>query len=420
MASPPGTDPLLGKTISGYRIIERIGEGGMGTVYKANQLALDRVVAFKVLPEELSGNPQFIARFEREAKLLAKLRHPNIVSIIDKGQQDNYFYLVMEYIPGGSLKDYMDSRNLSVDEKCKIFFQLCEALFYLHENGVIHRDIKPGNILIDEGDIPKLTDFGLAKMLGGEHPRFAPDVTRTGVIVGTPDYMAPEQRTDAKVDHRADLYSMGVVFYEMLTGRIPKAMSGPPSRFDNSVSPQLDRIVAKLLQEDPEQRFQSAGELLVALEDATGLRSPRRRQLLAREAAAERTVTCVICGRASSADSRTCDSCGSALWETCPECGKEYPLADGSCKCQRLKAILEEARELQSRGDRSAAKSLLRRAIDLDPENRSVQEMLESIEADTNLKPGSFEKVTYSAVMFALIIAIVIVFVILIWKLGLL
>lgn len=260
---PPAneTESLLspGVKLGQYEIRELIGRGGMGTVYKAHQPLLERFVAIKTLPTNLANDPEFVKRFNREAKALAGLSHPNIITIYDIGRENKYFYFIMEFVEGVTIRDLLEDRKLKPEETLKIIPQLCEALEYAHAEGVVHRDIKPENILIDKKGRVKITDFGLARIIKGDIP-FEP-ITKTREIMGTYDYMAPEQREDSKnVDHRADIYSLGVVFYEMLTGELPIGKFALPSQ-KVQIDVRLDDVVLKALEKEPARRYQRASEL---------------------------------------------------------------------------------------------------------------------------------------------------------------
>ena len=249
-------------------IVELIGRGGMGWVYLARQNKLDRRIALKILPPESARDPAFAERFQREARALAQLNHPNIVTIYDFGQAGPYFYFVMEYVDGANLRQLERTRRLTPEEAFAIVPRICEALQYAHEEGIVHRDIKPENILIDRRQRVKIADFGLAKLIGR-----APDVTLTGSqqALGTPHYMAPEQmESPTTVDHRADIYALGVVFYEMLTGELPLGRFEPPSQ-KLSVDVRLDEVVLKSLERSPDRRYQSARAVQTDVETiATG------------------------------------------------------------------------------------------------------------------------------------------------------
>ncbi len=246
-----------------------LGEGGMGVVYRARQKRLDRIVALKVLPEGLSQDPAFAERFEREARTLARLDHPHIVRVFDFGERDGLYYLLMEYVDGANLRDVLHEGRMRPEEALRIVPQICEGLQFAHDAGVIHRDVKPENILIDAQGNAKITDFGLAKLL--EHGPRDVTLTGTGQVMGTVQYMAPEQyRTPQTVDHRADIFSLGVVFYEMLTGELPVGRFRPPSH-DQAMDRRIDEIVLKALERERELRYQRVGQVST---DVYGLRQP--------------------------------------------------------------------------------------------------------------------------------------------------
>lgn len=266
-------ESLIGKSIGQYEIIEEIGRGGMGTVYKAYQRSLNRYVAIKILPLSKAQDPEFVERFYREARTAAALKHPNILPVYDAGSTEDFYYIVMGYAEGGTLEDLIRMGPLDIEIAIKIVVQLAEALEYAHSKGVIHRDIKPSNILLDEEGRPLLSDFGIAKALEGTK------LTQTGIIIGTPEYMSPEQGQGKKIDHRSDIYSLGVVLYEMLTGQLPfkadtpmgiiyKHISEPPPpirKLRPDVPKWLEEIIMKALAKNPEDRFQKARDLAQAL-----------------------------------------------------------------------------------------------------------------------------------------------------------
>ncbi len=259
--NPPEEDPLLQpkQLFHGLEIVRLLGRGGMGVVYQARQQALDRFVALKILPKKLATDPGFQVRFTREAKALASLSHPNIVTIHDFGQENGQFFLVMEFVDGVTLRQVMSGGKLAPEAALRIVPQLCDALEYAHGEGVVHRDIKPENIMIDKKGRVKIADFGLAKLVGTD--TVAPLLTQTNVVMGTPNYMAPEQIENPKgVDHRADIYSLGVVFYEMLTGELPLGRFQVPSK-KVQLDVRLDEVVLKTLEKEPERRYQSAGHV---------------------------------------------------------------------------------------------------------------------------------------------------------------
>lgn len=246
-------------------LLEFIGQGGMGYVYRARQRQLDRQVALKILPVTTGNDPTFVERFIREGRLLARLNHPNIVSVYDFGQSGDLCFLVMEYVDGVNLRQAMRSGRFSPREALAIVPSICEALQYAHEQGVLHRDIKPENILLDARGRVKIADFGIAKLVGDQTSDFT--LTASGVRLGTPHYMAPEQvESPSEVDHRADIYSLGVVFYELLTGELPLGRFAPPSA-KADLDARVDEIVLRALAKERELRQQSAGEVKTQVEE---------------------------------------------------------------------------------------------------------------------------------------------------------
>lgn len=258
---------LIGHTLGRYHIIEQLGEGGMAVVYKAYDMRLERNVAVKVILPQKQHTEKFIKRFEREAKALAHLSHPNIVKVIDYGEHENMPFLVMEYISGGTLKQKLSGKAIPWQDAVRILIPIARALGHAHQQRIIHRDVKASNILITDSGEPMLSDFGIAKILEVEETL---DLTGTGVGVGTPEYMSPEQAQGKPVDERSDIYSLGVVFYEMVTGRKPyqadtpmavafKLASEPlpsPRNFVASLPVSIEQLLVKALAKDAKNRFQ--------------------------------------------------------------------------------------------------------------------------------------------------------------------
>jgi tRNA A-37 threonylcarbamoyl transferase component Bud32 len=270
---PPEAPPIerIAAAFPQLEIAELIGAGGMGAVYKARQPKLERWVALKILPEKLAADPAFTERFTREARLLGRLNHPNIVAVYDFGQSGGFFFLLMEYVDGINLREAMATGRFSPVQALAIVPRICEALQYAHDEGILHRDIKPANILLDAKGRVKIADFGIAKLAGAVE-----DValTASGAAVGTPHYMAPEQLEHPReVDQRADIYSLGVVFYEMLTGELPIGRFAPPSE-KATVDPRVDPIVLQSLERDREKRFRSANEVKTRVENLSSSPPP--------------------------------------------------------------------------------------------------------------------------------------------------
>jgi tRNA A-37 threonylcarbamoyl transferase component Bud32 len=261
--APPPPPEEIAKLFPQLEILETLGRGGMGAVYKARQPRLDRVVALKILSPERKGDPQFAERFEREARTLARLHHPNIVAIYDFGEVQGNFYLLMEYVDGLTLRQLLQTRKLTPEEALVIVPKICEALQYAHQQAVVHRDIKPENILLDKQGRVKIADFGIAKIVGQQGQT---GLTAEQQIIGTPHYMAPEQVERPKtVDHRADIYSLGVVLYEMLTSELPLGKFAPPSR-KVQVDVRLDEVVLRALEKEPDRRYQQAQQVKTDME----------------------------------------------------------------------------------------------------------------------------------------------------------
>ncbi len=272
-------DPLVGTSFAGgrYRIEALLGVGGMGRVYRATQTALGRAVAIKILSPELARDEQFRRRFDREAGTLASLDHPHIVAVHDMGVEDGTPYIVMAIVAGHgghpvTLRQLLDAGPVEEDLCLRVIQQTCDALDYAHKKGIVHRDIKPENILLDAQGNAKIADFGIARAGGAE----AAALTTTGAVLGTLKYMAPEQMSDSsRADPRSDLYSLGVVFYELLTGHAPVGRFELPSETRQGLDHRLDAIVDRALRRAADQRYQSADQMARDLSRITTEREPR-------------------------------------------------------------------------------------------------------------------------------------------------
>ena len=280
----PPTITELAEKFPQLEIIEFIGRGGMGAVYKARQRELDRIVALKILPPAVGDAPSFTERFTREARALAKLNHPNIVTLYEFGQAGGLYFFLMEYVDGVTLRQLLSAGRVSPREALAIVPQICDALQFAHDHRIVHRDIKPENLLMDRRGRVKVADFGLAKIIEGDDTAALTqqdttlhDVTLTNAskVMGTPSYMSPEQfdRPDA-VDHRADIYALGVVFYQMLTGELPHKPITPPSQ-RVQIDVRLDEVVLRALEKEPDRRFHTAAEFRTQVEAAAGTPSEK-------------------------------------------------------------------------------------------------------------------------------------------------
>jgi predicted Ser/Thr protein kinase len=267
----PPTPAALAHLFPQLEILEMIGAGGMGAVYKARQPGLDRLVAIKILPPEVGADPEFAQRFTREAQALARLSHQHIVPVYDFGVADGLYYFIMEYVDGANLRHLIKTGELKPPEALAIVPQICEALQFAHDEGVVHRDIKPKNILIDKRGRVKIADFGLARLLGTAAPELS--LTGTHQVLGTLHYMAPEQVQGLRtVDHRADIFSLGVVFYELLTGELPMGHFEPPSK-KVAIDVRLDEVVLRALAREPERRYQHANDVKTDIDSIASVTS---------------------------------------------------------------------------------------------------------------------------------------------------
>lgn len=302
---------LVGQQIGPYRVIGLLGHGGMASVYRAIQPGLEREIALKVMTKEQAAlDPEFAERFRREAAAIARLRHPNIVSVIDFGELPQLTYLAMELVPAGSLRDFA-GMVLPLDYAAQIVVQVAAALDAAHEHGIVHRDVKPANILFhDRGSLfdpsggparppwVMLADFGIARVAAEQ------SLTQAGVGLGTPEYMSPEQATGQRVDGRSDIYSLGIVLYEMLTGQIPfrgkspvqvalqhvRTPLPPPRTVNPALPPAVEAVILTACAKRPEDRYPSAGAFAAALAAAVGLRTGPARLATGMPAAAARSA----------------------------------------------------------------------------------------------------------------------------------
>lgn len=368
------TDDLIGMTLGHCVIEELIGQGGMARVYRAYQTNLDRRVAVKVLPPYYAADPNFVERFQIESRAMARLTHPNIIIVHDAGREKGHLFITMEYVAGGNLKDYIESRPFTFSDIPRIIHDVAAALSYAHAQGIVHRDVKPANVLMDtqrrvdatgRETINRrvvLSDFGIAKVVASSNV-----ITHTGAGVGTPEYMSPEQCRGTMVDSRSDIYALGVMLYEMLTGHTPfeadnyTALAHShiyepvplPSRRNPRISPAVQAVVMKALEKDPSERFQQATDMALALAEAVDSQMPIPGP--SPRATAGRPPTpalmCPNCGAPNTPQQRFCTSCGNPLgtgavaiprnqdaitggpasWVTCPNCQRPNRAIDRFC-----------------------------------------------------------------------------------------
>ncbi|HEX6796699.1 MAG TPA: serine/threonine-protein kinase [Ktedonobacterales bacterium] len=343
-------DDLIGASLGHCVVEEFLGQGGMARVYRGRQENLDRIVAIKVLPPYYAADPDFVERFKREAVAMAKLSHPNIVTVHDAGEEHGRLFIVMEYIGGGTLKDRMAS-PLTMRDITRIVHEVAGALSYAHAQGIVHRDVKPVNVLLDGTGRAVLSDFGIAKVLATSAA-----LTHSGAGVGTPEYMSPEQCRGAAVDARADIYALGVMLFEMLTGRTPfvadnytalahsHIYEAPPlpSALNPRISPAVQSVILKALEKDPADRFQKATELAGALEMAVESQTPvklsnrpmprptappRRQSGPQPQQSAYPVIVCPRCHHQNPATQRYCSMCGESLIPGQPPASAAYPAA---------------------------------------------------------------------------------------------
>lgn len=290
---------FVGKVLGQYKLEAPLGKGGMASVYRAYQASVDRYVAIKVMTPEIANDPSFVERFQREARIIAKLEHPHILPVIDFGESEGIYYIAMRYMDGGSLDDRLRQRRLRPEEIAHYLNQIASALDYAHQKGVIHRDLKPNNVLLDRANNCYLTDFGIARIEGAERK-----LTATGSVMGTPAYMSPEQAMGRPLDGRSDIYALGVMLYEMVTGRLPfhadttaalifqHVYEAPPSarQLDPSLPEAVDWLFSRALAKAPEMRHNTAEALARDFAEIFGIRSTPRATPIVQASADDRTV----------------------------------------------------------------------------------------------------------------------------------
>src|SRR5579859_19963 len=351
-------DNLIGKMLGNYRILTTLGQGGMARVYKAYQENLDREVAVKVLPPWYAADRNFVERFNLEARLVPRLSHPNIVTVHDANEQHGHLYIVMQLVDGGTLKQRLDQlqaqgKTMDITEVVPIFTQLADALTYAHEQGIIHRDIKPVNVLMDRSGRPILSDFGIAKVLASTRE----NLTHPGAGVGTPEYMSPEQCQGGTVDGRADIYALGVMLFEAQTGHTPfRGDNYPalahshiyeppprPSSMNRKIHPAIEHIILTALMKNPQQRYQKASDMAAALKQALvsnavpggyyGQQNNSSFLTQRSSASIAALYPCQMCKHPNKPKMKFCTRCGYPL-NQCALCGERNPVSNRFCfKC---------------------------------------------------------------------------------------
>ncbi|HLI89935.1 MAG TPA: serine/threonine-protein kinase [Ktedonobacteraceae bacterium] len=355
-------DDLIGTTLGNYRILSTLGQGGMARVYRAYQENLDREVAIKVLPPWYAADRSFVERFNLEARLVARLSHPNIVTVHDASEQQGHLYIVMQLVDGGTLKGRLDKLHsegkvMNLADAVSIFTHIADALTYAHGQGIIHRDVKPVNVLMDRSGRPILSDFGIAKVLATTHG----NLTRPGAGVGTPEYMSPEQCQGGPVDGRADIYALGVMLFEALTGRPPflgdnypalahshiYELPPRPSSINPAIPPAVEYVILKALMKNPQQRFQRASAMAEALKQAQSRSMPMNYYgvqpggisfpgaVTPPDSRPSMLYPCLHCQHFNKPQMRFCTRCGYPL-NQCAACGTQNPVNNRFCiKCGR-------------------------------------------------------------------------------------
>jgi tetratricopeptide (TPR) repeat protein len=400
-------DYLVGETISDCKILEKVGEGGFGSVYKATDQNLQRIVAFKVMLQSLTTNAEFVQKFIREAVTAAQLNHPNIVAIhkVGRDERRGLHYLIMEFVEGRTLADIVKEKGvLKVDEAVPIMIQACDALATAHEHSIVHRDIKPENLMLDKSGVLKITDFGLAKSISTDN--------KSTKVMGTPHYMSPEQFEGKAVDGRSDVYSLGVTFYYLLSkGRpyegqntvqiIYAILTQQPKALpdlNRDVPPEVWTIIQKMIAKKTEDRYQSLRETIVEL---------RRYQ--------DRTQAdksqCPSCGAKNPKGRKFCRGCGAALVVKCPSCAAESPAGAATCtacgadmgRLLKIKKSMEAASRFKSLGDLRRAAESYRQVVEIDPTHGEAKAEYDRLagtltdidrvktEADDLMKTGDLE-----------------------------
>ena len=345
-------DELIGKTLGQYTILEEAGRGGMATVYLSKQTSMNRNVAVKVLPQHFLHDPNFLERFQREVEVISQLEHPHILPIYDYGEAEGTPYIAMRFLGGGSMAQMIRRGVPDLEQLIRPMRQISQALDYAHGQGIIHRDLKPGNIMLDENGNAYLSDFGIARVMGS-------DLTGSAII-GTPAYMSPEQAHGMSIDGRSDIYSLGVVLFELITGREPYQAETPmalllkhinepmpPARdFRDGVPDSVEHVLTKSTEKDPDNRYSSAGELAEAFEHALRSKDETRQRPLAETKIAEtdnEPATMQGVGKATFQglpDTPTIQQSKSAMSDSTPEMEAEIQ--------RRVQSVLKESQLIEN------------------------------------------------------------------------
>ena len=372
---------LVGRNLGKYRIVSRLGQGGMAEVYKAYQPGLERYIAIKVLHPHLAQDEEFVGRFEREARSVSRLRHQHILQVFDFDSDNSQHYMVMELVNGPNLREELAYRQqmqqwYTLLEIGRLMIALCQATAYAHQQGMVHRDIKPSNLMFTEDGQLLMVDFGIARILGNTQ------YTVTGALIGSPSYMSPEQGRSGQADARSDIYSLGIVLYELVTGRLPYQGDTPmatilmhinetlplPTSFQPDLPPMIESAILKALSKKPEERFQTGLEFATALRrafrlspDETLLNEPIKPlrppdgpiELKPTDPSFQRTadtptadtpatITCTKCQTVNQESQRYCTQCGQALTNRCSRCSTHNPV--DATHCRSCGANLQAAR----------------------------------------------------------------------------
>ncbi len=379
----PAPDYLVGEVISDCKIVEKVGEGGFGSVYRATDQNLQRTVALKVMLQSLTTNQEFVQKFIREAVTAAQLNHPNIVSIhkVGRDERRGLHYLIMEFVEGRTLTDLVKEKGvLKVEEAVPIMLQTCDALATAHEHNIVHRDIKPENLMLDANGVVKITDFGLAKSLAGD--------AKTTKVMGTPHYMSPEQFEGKAVDGRSDIYSLGVTFYYLLSKERPyegqntvqiiyAILTQQPralTELNKDVHPDIWTTIQKMIAKKAEDRYQTLRDTITDLRRFTDRHLQDRSQ-------------CPGCGARNPKGRKFCRGCGAALLVRCPSCGSQEAAGATTCsqcgadmaRLLRIKKAVEAAARFKSLGDLRRAADAYRQVVELDPTNAEATAELDRL-----------------------------------------